>query len=385
MNVYALDGVTDFVSAGTRGRRAVLVVDGAVVATGYVDRVRAALAHLDSTVVHVVAPGEPSAASVDDVAGVIRGTRAPIVLAIGGGTALDTGKLAACVAGAAPGVEHYVLGANPLPPRAPLVAVPTTSGTGSEVTRTCVLTDAAGRKVWAWGDVLLPDLIVLDVSATVTMPPHVTSATGLDAFVHAVEASTGRRSTEEVVANAADAMQLVLSHLPTAVVDGSQLDARRSMQRAAFLAGMAIDAGGTGIAHAIGHALGSHAHVPHGASVAVGLAAAMPWNVHGAPGAFGVVAEAVGTSINELPDRFIELLLAARFPDVVSAFGPLAMTADQLAAAMHAPENRPMHDNNCRHADEHDRLELAAATLRLWGDLGGGGGGGGGGVGGAAR
>ena len=141
------------------------------------------------------------------------------------------------------------------------------------------------RKVWTWGDALLPDLIVLDPEATATMPPVVTTRTGLDAFVHALEAVTGQRRDQRPPEPALAAVELVRDHLPYAVADGSDLRARAAMQEAAYLAGTAIDGCGTGIAHAIGHALGSLHHVPHGVAVAVGLEAALAWNVEGAPDA----------------------------------------------------------------------------------------------------
>src|SRR4029450_2669068 len=130
--------------------------------------------------------------------------------------------------------------------RGPLVAIPSTAGTGSEVTRTCVVTDARGRKVWAWGDELAPDLVLLDPTSTRTMPPEVTTATGLDAFAHAVEATTGRRSSALVAAPALHAIRLVVEHLPRAVEDGADLETRQAMQGAALLAGLATDGGGPG-------------------------------------------------------------------------------------------------------------------------------------------
>ena len=230
---------------------------------------------------YVVPATEPDTASVDTAAELVRSTPGAIVIGIGGGSALDTAKQAAVVTTAPMGVEHYTLGANPLPGHRPMIAIPTAAGTGAEVTRTCVVTDGDGRKVWTWGDELLPDLVVLDPASTVTMPTHVTTATGLDAFVHALEAVSGRRSTALVTASALHALRLVVDPLPITVAAPNDLEARQAMQEAALLAGLAIDGGGTGIAHSIGHALGTHAHVPHGITVAIGLAAALDWNIDG--------------------------------------------------------------------------------------------------------
>ena len=187
------------------GRRsAVIVADEAVVRFGYAARVAEALGALDDIRLHEVPAGEPTARSVDAAADAVRAVRSiPVVIGVGGGSALDIAKQAAAVAGGPFGIEHYALGANALPVGPPVIAIPTTSGTGSEVTRTCVLSDRAGRKVWAWGDELLPRLVLLDPAATVTLPPAITAATGLDALVHAVEAVTGRRTSDDVAAPAA--------------------------------------------------------------------------------------------------------------------------------------------------------------------------------------
>ena len=352
------------------GRRsAVIVADEAVVRFGYAARVAEALGALDDIRLHQVPAGEPTARSVDDAADAVRAVIDPVVIGVGGGSALDIAKQAAAVAGGPFGIEHYALGANALPVGPPVIAIPTTSGTGSEVTRTCVLSDRAGRKVWAWGDELLPRLVLLDPAATVTLPPAITAATGLDAFVHAVEAVTGRRTTDDVAAPAQRAIRLVLDHLPAAVADGADLEVRSAMQQAALLAGLAIDQGGTGIAHSIGHALGTLAHVPHGVAVAVGLGAALDWNIDGAADAFAPVAVAAGVPVSTLGRVYRDLLDACAFATAVAGVGPLAVESDALADTMIAVENQPMYENNCRRADDAERVALAAATVRLWGDL----------------
>ena len=336
---------------------------------GYAARVQDALGSLDDCRLHIVLGGEPTSQSVDDAADVVRDAGSPVVVGIGGGSALDTAKQAAAVAGGPFGVGHYALGANALPVGAPVVAIPTTAGTGSEVTRTCVLTDQNGRKVWIWGDELLPRLVLLDPTATATLPPHITAATGLDAFVHAVEAVSGRRSSTAVATSALRAIRLVLDHLPAAVADGSDLDVRLAMQEAALLAGLAIDDGGTGIAHSIGHALGTLAHVPHGVSVAVGLGAAIDWNIDGAPESFASVAGVVGVPVTALGDVYRTLLEASGFSLALVGVGPLSVDPADLAETMVAVENRPMYDNNCRLADDGERLALARSTLHVWDEM----------------
>jgi alcohol dehydrogenase len=349
-------------------RRAVLVLDESVVATGYIDRLLSVLNRVDEIRLHVVPPREPTSTSVDEAAAVVRQAGAAVVVGVGGGSALDTAKLASAVAGSSAGVESYALGASPLPAGRPVVAIPTTAGTGAEVTRTCVLTDRAGRKVWTWGDELLPARVVLDPDAVVTMPPEVAATSGLDAFVHAIEAATGRRTNAVVAAPALHAIRLIREHLPAAT--GGDPAARHEMQSAALLAGLAIDGGGTGVAHCIGHALGTLARIPHGLAVAIGLAAALPWNVDGAAEVYAPVAATFGRPVTGLVDAYAELVRAAGLPAAVNRVGALRVSSADLAAAMIAEENLPMYRNNCRVADAGERTELATATLRVWTELG---------------
>jgi alcohol dehydrogenase class IV len=348
---------------------AVLVVDSAVAtAGGYLDRVVAALGTLPSCV-HVVPQGEPTVVSVDNAAEVVRQQPEAVVIGIGGGSALDTAKQAAVVGSGDGGVEPYLLCATPLPGRRPIVAVPTTSGTGAEVTRTCIVSDRSGRKTWTWGDEMLPDLVVLDPHAAATMPHAVTVGTGLDAFVHALEACSGARRSSVATASAQRALRLVVEHLPRAATTPDDLHARQAMQEAAFLAGIAIDNCGTGIAHSIGHALGTLRHVPHGLSVAVGLIAALRWNIDGAPEAYADAAAALDGSVDELPGHLARLGLATGLSGVVAAVRCDPIDAGELAMTMAAPENQPMLQNNARQVDDEARMMLAAGTVITWGSL----------------
>ena len=119
-----------------------------------------------------------------------------MIVGLGGGSALDTAKLVACCAVSGLSASAYALCATPLPAnRLPIIAIPTTAGTGSEVTRVSVFADANKVKVWAWGEELKPDVAILDPELTVAVPPHITAATGLDALVHAIEACTNKHRT----------------------------------------------------------------------------------------------------------------------------------------------------------------------------------------------
>ncbi len=349
------------------GADVVLIADPGVQATGYIERVVAAL-RSRSVRVHLVPWGEPTIESVDAAAAVVRDAGDPIVIGVGGGSALDIAKQAAVVSVGASGVEPYLLCAEPLPGRRSIVAIPTTSGTGAEVTRTCIVADRTGRKLWTWGDEMLPDVVVLDPTAAATMPLAVTVGTGLDAFVHAIEACSGRRRNSIAAASAQRAMALVFAHLPRVANDGSDLASRQAMQEAAFLAGVAIDNCGTGVAHSIGHALGSLYHVPHGISVAVGLRAALEWNSSGEPDAYVDASTALDCRIDEIPAMFATLCVAVGMAAAMAGLDK-SLSIDDIADTMNAVENQPMLDNNARLIGESDRVMLAQRTVDVWNRL----------------
>jgi alcohol dehydrogenase len=346
------------------GADVVVIADRGVEACGYVQRVVDALQPRTITV-HLVPWGEPTLDSVDAAAQIVREAADPVVIGVGGGSALDIAKQASVVSTGSSGVEPYLLCAAPLPGRRPIVAIPTTSGTGAEVTRTCIVADRSGRKLWTWGDEMLPDVVVLDPLAAATMPQAVTVGTGLDAFVHALEACSGQRRNSIAAAAGQRAMSLVLTHLPRVAADGADLASRQAMQEAAFLAGVAIDNCGTGVAHSIGHALGSLYHLPHGISVATGLRAALEWNVSGEPDAYADAAVALGCRVDEVPAMFATLCNGSGM--AVAMVGlDATMVADDVAATMNAVENQPMLNNNARPVSESDRELLAQRTVDMW-------------------
>ncbi len=161
------------------------------------------------------------------------------------------------------------------------------------------------------------------------------------------------------------AIALVLDHLPRVAADGGDLASRQAMQEAAFLAGVAIDNCGTGVAHSIGHALGSLYHVPHGISVAVGLGAALEWNVAGRPDAYVDAASALCCGSDEIADVFTRLCSDTGLHAAMISLDA-TMAADDIAVTMNAVENQPMLNNNSRQVDEADRDMLARRTVEVW-------------------
>ena len=340
---------------------AVLIVDAVISSGEYIKTLKE---HLKTVTIaeYVIPAGEPTVDSVNTAAIYARSYPRAVIIGVGGGSALDIAKQVAVTVASFEGIEHYLLCANPFVGRRPIIAIPTTSGTGAEVTRTCIVSDTDGRKLWTWGDEMLPDLVILDPNVTVTMPASVTATTGLDAFVHALEAHTGQRKNAISSSNALQAMKLIREHLPTAVNNAENLKARAGMQEAALLAGLAIDNCGTGIAHCIGHALGTLYYIPHGVAVTIALEATLAWNVEGAINAYSSASEVFGVKPSELSTAFKQLLEQTNFAPSSNA----KLEPQAISDAMNALENQPMLGNNARVVNETDRLELAKKTVQVW-------------------
>lgn len=345
--------------------RYLLITDAGLEASGLLKPYLAELEQ-DAEVTRFIAPaGEPSVATVDQAAQAARELQAPLVLGIGGGTALDIAKLVAALTASPGRMDQYLLGRSPWLGKAPAVMIPTTSGTGSEVTRTSILADETGRKLWAWGDELLPEAVLLDSRLTRSLPAPLTAATGLDAFVHALEATTGRNRNRLIESQALAAIRLVGAALPEAVQTPDNLEARQQLQEAAYLAGMAIDNGGTGIAHNIGHALGSLYHLPHGVAVAIAVEASLAWSIEGHEATFAASAHALmaGSEAKALPELVTELADASAFDQALAPFANLEMDATALAEVMQAEENAPMANNAARIPEGDDWQHLAELTV----------------------
>jgi alcohol dehydrogenase len=343
----------------------VLIADQAVVEGGYTQKIKETLKKYPVGE-HIVPAGEPTVDSVNTAALFARSYPRAVIIGVGGGSALDTAKQVAAIVPSHEGIEHYLLGANPFPGRRHLVAIPTTAGTGAEVTRTCIVSDSSGRKMWTWGNEMLPDAVILDAAVTATVPATITASTGLDAFTHALEANTGGRKNAISSAAALQAIRLVRRHLPAAVRNGQDLEARAALQQAALLAGTAIDNSGTGIAHCIGHALGTLYKLPHGVAVTIGLEASLEWNIAGASEAYKDAADLFHVKPTDLPTAFKKLLEECHFVDAVRALKEVSMDANAISDTMNAPENQPMLNNNARAVSDADRLELAKQTVLAW-------------------
>lgn len=358
------DVVTKAEALAGRGAMVLIVADPALEAAGITGLARDLLGKAGfETQTYDTFAGEARAADVDGAAAMARQGGARLVLGLGGGTALDTAKLAACCAVSGLPAMAYALCATPLPEnRLPLIAVPTTAGTGSEATRVSVYSDAAKNKVWAWGEELKPDVAILDPELTVALPPAITAGTGLDALVHAIEAATNKQANAGNDLYCLEAIRLIAENLEKAVHHPGDIAARGAMLLASCYGGIGIDNCGTALAHNIAHAVANLAPIPHGRATGLAMMASMDWVAEGNRPGFARVATALGS--DDPVGAFARLVRASGLK--VSLADELAhVTPDLLARHMALPANAPMRKSTLRYPSGDDLLMLAERFLGL--------------------
>jgi alcohol dehydrogenase class IV len=290
--------------------------------------------------------------------------KAKTIVGLGGGSALDTAKLVAACAASGLSAQSYQLCETPLPRNfLPIIAVPTTAGTGSEVTRVSVFANAEKVKVWAWGEELKPNVAILDPELTVGVPPHITAATGLDALVHAIEAATNKHRTDGNDLYAFKAISLISENLERAIKNPNDLDARGALLLGSCYGGIAIDNCGTALAHNISHAMADLAPIPHGRATGLAMLATMEWVLQGATEAFARVANALGTTD---PVKTYERLVRATGMKISLEGDGLDLSKPELLAdRMASPANAPMRTSNVRYPNDAELLELARMVYQL--------------------
>ena len=275
------------------GGRVMLVTDPGMIRTGIVDR---AVAQLDAAAVETVLFQDVEADPPEHVihAAVARARDASIdgVVGLGGGSSLDVAKLVAVLAlGQERLGDIYGIG-KVKGGRLPLVLIPTTAGTGSEVTPISIVTTASSEKMGVVSPVLLPDIAILDPELTLGLPPHVTAATGIDAMVHAIEAYASLNANNNPLSRllAREALTLMGRSLLAAVRDGTDIAARSEMLLGSMLAGQAFANSPVAAVHALAYPLGGHFHIPHGLSNALVLPHVLRFNLELAPEPYAEMA-----------------------------------------------------------------------------------------------
>ena len=295
----AVDAVATVVR-GTGCQAAVIVTDRGLAGTAVVASVAGALAAggIPVTVFSGVRPNPTTAdvaAGADTVAAVAAGGGRPAVVAVGGGSSIDAAKGIAVAAVNPERGRDLDYRRTFAEPALPLVAVPTTAGTGTETNPFGVITDpVTQRKFYVGAATARPAAAILDPELTASLPPGGTAATGMDALVHALESCMSRRANPWAEGIALQAIRMISAHLARAVTDGGDLEARSQMLLASHLAGIAFASTGLGICHAIGHALGGRFDIAHGVALTMVLPGVLRFNLPACGERLAAVAFALG-------------------------------------------------------------------------------------------
>lgn len=273
--VGAIERLPEAVTAAG-GARAFVVTDPGVRGSGVIDRVLSVLAGADieASVFAGVEPN-PGASTVERGAAALRtfGLGRTVVVPVGGGSSMDTAKALDLRAANDLPVWDLEYDGPDLAPGRPVVAVPTTAGTGAETNSFAVITDeAAGRKGYIGHPSLLPVVTILDPALTVGLPPAATAATGIDAMTHSLESLLSANPNPFAEAMALGVIRTIGAWLRRAVADGADLEARSQMLMASHLAGVGQASGtGVGLVHALGHSIGTRGKVAHGTALSTVL------------------------------------------------------------------------------------------------------------------
>lgn len=353
-------------------KRALVVTDRGVRDAGVLEPVTQALSltGMPYEIFDGVA-GNPTEAHAEAATEAFKEARADIVIAVGGGSALDVGKLVRlCASHSLPLAEYDDArgGSEKITePMPPMIAVPTTAGTGSEVGRSAVATLAStGRKTVFFAPTLLPNIAVLDPLLTLSMPAKITAATGFDALTHCIEAASTKMDHPMADAIALQGVQLCASYLQRAVDNGDDLEARGGMLKAACFGAVAFQKG-LGACHSLAHPLSAEAGMHHGLANALCLPAVVDFNRTVVPGRLSRVAQLLGARGSDAETLAFECSGALRvLREALGLPGTLkecGITEDMLDRLATLAFEDGCHLENPRKCSREDLLSLYRASF----------------------
>ncbi|UVL63994.1 L-threonine dehydrogenase [Pseudomonas sp. B21-012] len=304
VNIMGIDCLEEAMAAiaGYGLRKALIVTDAGLAKAGIAERIAEMLAmrDIDSAIFDGAKPN-PSIANVEQGLALLQRERCDCVISLGGGSPHDCAKGIALCATNGGHIRDYEGVDQSAKPQLPLIAINTTAGTASEMTRFCIITDEARHVKMAIVDRnVTPLLSVNDPALMVGMPKGLTAATGMDALTHAIEAYVSTAATPITDACAIKAIELISDNLRQAVADGSDLKARENMAYAQFLAGMAFNNASLGYVHAMAHQLGGFYDLPHGVCNAVLLPHVQRFNASVSAARLRDVAKAMGVDVSAM-------------------------------------------------------------------------------------
>ena len=282
---------------GRMGKKAMIVTDPMMVKLGNCAKVEEALKNEGvAYTVYDGVTGEPTDQMVEAGVAKYRSEGCDFLVALGGGSPIDTMKAIGSLVLNDVGIASYMGKENHVQ-MPPMAAIPTTAGTGSEATQFIIITDTAKDvKMLLKGSVLMPDLAIIDPQFTMTAPPKITAATGLDALCHGIEAYTSRKSQRMSDTFALSAVKRIFRNLAKAYHNGEDEDARSEMSLAALEAGIAFNNASVTLIHGMSRPIGALFHVAHGLSNAMLMKVCLEYALEGAYDRFGALGRAIGVA-----------------------------------------------------------------------------------------
>ena len=271
-------------------------------------------------------PSDPTVETVDEGANLARKGNCNLVIALGGGSVLDAGKAISAMATNEGSVADYQeiegKGRKFQHKPIPFIAIPTTSGTGSEATRNAVITNTKlGLKKSIRDPWLIPEVALVDPELTLSLPPHITAICGGDALTQCIESYLGKKNQEITDALALHAIGLIGKSLVKVVKEGKNLEARKNMAMAALLSGLCLSNSGLGAAHALSHPLGVYYKIPHGLSCAVLLPYVMEYNLPVITKKLVKIAQSLGEDISLLSETEAAQRAVKKIKEILSQTG----------------------------------------------------------------
>jgi len=289
-----------------KAKNILIVTDRGVAKAGLADKVEGPMLEegLKVDVWDRVEP-EPSIGCVEELLEYVKGGNFDLLIGVGGGSSMDVAKAAAVLLKNPGEPEEYFAGGERefTNPGVPCIAIPTTAGTGAEITWDAVIKDRTGMKAFFEHQYVRPTLAIVDPIMSSGMPPRLTAASGIDALSHAVESALTRITNPITMALALQAIRLISANLRVAVHHGSNLEARYNMALATLAEAFSETNAGDIEAHAIGHLIGSVYGIPHGVACGLVLPYAMEFNIVVSADRLKLIADAMGEDVRGLTDR----------------------------------------------------------------------------------
>ncbi|MDA8125005.1 MAG: iron-containing alcohol dehydrogenase [Deltaproteobacteria bacterium] len=344
--------------------RPLIVLDRSLAETGFREKVTDLLG--SKCVIFDKTEPEPRLELADEGAKLALTKKCDGVVGIGGGSAMDLGKAIAVLAANKGKAEDY-LGLNKVPgPGLPKIMIPTTAGTGSEVTFTAVfIRKKLKKKEGMNSPYLYPEVALLDPELTLSLPPHPTAATGIDALCHAIESYTSVNASPMSEMMSLEAIRLISENLRTAVHDGTNIEAREAMLLGSLYAGLGLANAGVTAVHSLSYPLGGKYGISHGLANTIMLLPVMNFNLPGNLEKFVDIAEVMGEIVDDLPVREAAVLAIEAVESLIEDCGVMTTLEELEVPEEDFPElakvamtvARPLANNPCRMSEE-EMVEL---------------------------